>query len=89
MLHKSCGTIESERKVLAYMNVSFGGNELLASLIFCWKSTKLILVVEKLETVAGSVFTQQTILGHRASAVKRHEGEQIPASKNVIVAGSH
>ena len=88
MLHKTCGTIESERKFLAYMNVKFGETELFASRIFCSKTTIPIPMVEKLETVAGSVFSQQTFQGHRATAVKRNDGEQIPASKNGIVAGS-
>ena len=56
MPHNSCGTIESERKVLAYMNVSFGETEMFASRIFCWNTTKPIPILEKLETVAGSVF---------------------------------
>ena len=68
MLHNSCDTIESERKVLAYMNVTFGGTELLARRIFCWKTTKSIAIVVKLETIAGSVSSQQTLHGHRASA---------------------
>ena len=80
--------IESERKVLAYMNVSFGETELFASLIFCCNTTKSIPIVEKLETVAGSVSPQQTLHGQRASAVKRNDGEQIPASKNGELAGS-
>ena len=36
----------------------------------------------------GSVSSQQTLHGHRASAVKRHDGERIPASKNGKLAGS-
>ena len=88
MPHNSCGTIESERKVLAYMNVSFGQTEMFASRIFCWKTTKPIPIVEKLETVAGSVSSQQTLYGHRASAEKRHDDEQVPASKNGKLAGS-
>ena len=88
MPDKSCGTIESERKVLAYMNVSFGETELFASLIFCWKTTKPIPIVEKLEMVAGSVSSQQTLYAHRASAEKKHDGEQVPASKNGKLAGS-
>ena len=42
---------------------------------------------EKIETVAGSA-SQQTLHGHRANAVRRHDGEQIPASKNEKLAGS-
>ena len=88
MPHNSCGTIESERKVLAYMNVSFRETELFASRIFCWKTSKPISIVEQLETVAGSVSSQQTLYGHRASAEKRHDGEQVPASKKEKLAGS-
>ena len=87
MPHNSCGTIESERKVLAYMNVSFGETELFASRIFCWKTKKPIRIVEKLETIAGSI-SSETLHGHRASAVKGHDGEQILGSKNGKLAGS-
>ena len=88
MPHNSCGPIESERKALASVNVSFGKTERFASRIFCWKTTKPIPIVEKLETVVGSVSSQQTFHGYRASAVKKHDGEQIPASKNGKLAGS-
>ena len=70
------------------MNVAFGETELFARRIFRWKTTKSIAIVEKLETVAGSVSSQQTLHGLRASSVKRHDGEQVPTRKNGKLAGS-
>ena len=70
------------------MKVTFVGNELFASRIFYWKTTNPINIVEKLETVAVSVSSEQTLHGYRDTAVKRPDGEETQDSKNGKLAGS-
>ena len=52
----SSGKFKSERIVPDDTYVTFGGSELLAYQIFCWKTTKPIATPENLVEVAGSVF---------------------------------
>ena len=56
MFHNSIGKIESESIVPDDMYLTFGGTELPAYHILCWKTTKPIPTLEKLEKVAGFVF---------------------------------
>ena len=56
MFHNSIGKIESKSIVPDDTYLTFGGIELPAYHIFCWKTTKPIQTIEKLEKVAGFVF---------------------------------